>query len=998
MSGMNRSHAAEDEHAEFVHNLYAAARHLERAGRLASKMAVIGHILDLRHGAGAGGSDLSDDQDAAFGSSAPRAPQRQILARIAQEVRPGESYELCFHARDLDMLEDRFAFVVPGFFDAAGHDLPAAGNMASSEHAGQYRYLEAEAPASGDYARATARMIVPERAVQMVIQVQRWQGGPDLGRYEVTLKRLDNAAEACAQGHIPVPVAAVPDPAQGVEPPPAGIVRYILSGVIAGGAAPGRPAGLLQLALRDAAGGALVRHLGGRFESTDSMMNTIRLSPRAVDGMIPFRLSVDLPTEAATIIWRLYSAEGQELAPRGDFRLEPLAATAGDIIAALPAGLRADGAGAGDGPARITALRQALPQGPLWQALQAGRYRLLAETVIPTSPNEWIALNCAVDLDDPLAAGARIAVAPYYFDAGGKFLEGASLTGCANMAGGGVLRLASRRDQPAGRLDIRESFVSPEGAVTAAFYVLSQDSDARVAASSAVAAAITADEVHQQIDIPAMDKERLGQAAAIAEQTRDMPVQLAIARAQSSLEPRDARLAQKVRSLSAYLADLDPNWLPSLPSQPRYEPDPQVALHLFKVIYPDESSGGAVRSNSIVEAQANAGLRPVACMPLNSPHAGTGAGNVPADGLEVVRRGGVDVWYPNYPGLDRRQIAPADLLSLETVLWNRAARVSRASLVHAASGFRGYENALKGIAIARANRIPLVYEVRSFHEHTWRPSVAPRMGGRQTLLRMRQEDRCMAMSDAVVTISQAMVANLIGRGVPQERVFFVPNAIDPFFETLADPGRVAALRAAHGIAGKRTIGYISNFSQREGHLVLLNAFSRLAAAGHDDLCLVMVGDGSQREVILAEAARRGLGGRVILPGNVSHDEVRDWYHAIDLFVVPRIADFASDYVTPLKPFEAMSQGIPVIMSDRPVTAEIAGDDRAGVFPAGDDAALAAMIERDLADPSGLRARAARAREWVMRDRVWSSVVRRYDAAYEAARQFHAERQSREGDA
>jgi len=357
-------------------------------------------------------------------------------------------------------------------------------------------------------------------------------------------------------------------------------------------------------------------------------------------------------------------------------------------------------------------------------------------------------------------------------------------------------------------------------------------------------------------------------------------------------------------------------------------------LHLLKVICPDESSGGAVRSTATLEAQVGIGLRPVACMPLSAPRPADIAPDHP-DGVIERMRGGVSVNYLHYPALVPKQITPADQLRLETRLHDRVLKRTRASLIHAASGFRGYENALKGLALARANDLPLVYEVRSFHEHTWRPITATHMGDTLTDLRIAQENRCMAGSDAVVTISRAMVDQLAQRGIAREQLFFVPNSISAEFETLAPLAQVAHLRHAHGLMGRKTVGYISNFSLREGHMVLLEAFAKLVAAGHD-LHLVLVGEGGQRRAVRKRAQKLGLENRVCLPGNVDHAQVKAWYRVIDLFVVPRIADFASDYVTPLKPFEAMSQNVPVLMSDRPVTAEIAGENeaRAGVFAAG----------------------------------------------------------------
>jgi len=254
----------------------------------------------------------------------------------------------------------------------------------------------------------------------------------------------------------------------------------------------------------------------------------------------------------------------------------------------------------------------------------------------------------------------------------------------------------------------------------------------------------------------------------------------------------------------------------------------------------------------------------------------------------------------------------------------------------------------------------------------------------------------MAGADAVVTISEAMVDNLAARGVPEDKLFFVPNAISEEFTTLSKPAQVRALRKRLGITGKTVIGYISNFSEREGHAVLLAAFASLIRDGHD-MVLVLPGDGPQHGEIARKAHRLGLTDRVLQPGNVDHAEIKTWYRMLDLFVVPRIEDFASDYVTPLKPYEAMSQGVPVLMSDRPVAKEIAGADgsRADLFPTGDSAALAALIRDRLADPDTTARRAAAARRWVLKERVWSRVAQRFDAIYDSARKAHAQRRKGE---
>jgi glycosyltransferase involved in cell wall biosynthesis len=589
------------------------------------------------------------------------------------------------------------------------------------------------------------------------------------------------------------------------------------------------------------------------------------------------------------------------------------------------------------------------------------------------------------------------AVGPYcYFKASAEGdSDMASLPGHATLANVGPVRYASAEGLKRGEIVFQEAFLTPANAASAAFYVAALDGqmDATITALSAIG--VKPDAIHENLRTSNLDLAQINQQMQIANRTRDLPAQRMLAAALSAYHPTDPRAAHRARALTDNMTELSPDWSPPLPAQPVYAQDPSVILHLFKTIYPDENTGGAIRSKAIVETQAARGLHPVACMPLNAFHAG--AKPLQEDGLYEVERNGARVYYSHYPGLNRKQIGAATLLSLETALANRVLQSRKAGMIHASSGFRGYENALKGLTLARTNNLPWVYEVRSFHEHTWRPLEALHYGDRMTKLRTLQENRCMMAADAVVTISQAMAQILLERGVPENRLFVVPNAIDPVFETFPVQDDIFRLRQQHGILGKTTVGYISNFSEREGHRVLLDAFTRLIANGHE-LHLVMVGDGPVRPKMLEEVRKRGLESRTVMPGNIDHSNIRAWYHMIDLFVVPRIADFASDHVTPLKPFEAMSQGVPMIISERPVTAEIAGNasERAAVFPAGDPVALAGLIEAELADRTRLLERAEAARSWVMSERVWSNVIKNYDHIYEAARHVHSERTQTRG--
>lgn len=467
----------------------------------------------------------------------------------------------------------------------------------------------------------------------------------------------------------------------------------------------------------------------------------------------------------------------------------------------------------------------------------------------------------------------------------------------------------------------------------------------------------------------------------------DMQVRLAEA---LRLRERSAQTGIALRLKRGQLAELDPKWLPLLPDRPLQDTDPKSVLHLFKTIYPLESTGGAVRNWSIVQHQCKKGLHPVvAISPARLPDE-ISAANGGRDGRFSLVREGVPIHFCHLATLERKRIPHDVMVTFETHLLAGICEQEKISLIHAASGFRGYENALKGLALAHSHHLPFVYEVRSFHEHTWTALFDGIEDTEMTRRRMEQENRCMAAADAVVTISDAMADQLEQRGIKRERIFVVPNSVEQHFLEGPDVEAVDAFRREYALGGKTVLGYISTIARREGHAVLCEAMAQLVG-GRSDLHLLLVGDGSNREDVEALVEDLGIADSVTFTGQVDHSRVAAAYAAIDLFVVPRLPDYASDHVTPMKPIEAMAMRRPLIMSDRPVSRELLGDEERGLFfKTGDAGDLARVINVAIADTKGRARRVEAARQWVEDTRLWRDNVALYDKVYAFARARHAE--------
>ena len=178
------------------------------------------------------------------------------------------------------------------------------------------------------------------------------------------------------------------------------------------------------------------------------------------------------------------------------------------------------------------------------------------------------------------------------------------------------------------------------------------------------------------------------------------------------------------------------------------------------------------------------------------------------------------------------------------------------------------------------------------------------------------------------------------------------------------------------------LGYVSTLNSYEGVEYLIEAIGELVERGHAVRGLV-VGDGPSLKSLRALARARRLAGRVIFTGRVDPSLVTRMYTLIDVFVVPRRQEATSDLVTPLKPFEAMASGIPVVVSGTTALRELVHDGEPGLtFEPENAVSLADAVEPLIEDPERRRRVGRRGREWIQAERTWDHNAELYRSIYE----------------
>jgi phosphatidyl-myo-inositol alpha-mannosyltransferase len=212
--------------------------------------------------------------------------------------------------------------------------------------------------------------------------------------------------------------------------------------------------------------------------------------------------------------------------------------------------------------------------------------------------------------------------------------------------------------------------------------------------------------------------------------------------------------------------------------------------------------------------------------------------------------------------------------------------------------------------------------------------------------------------------------------VSEAAAAFVRKRIGGAFEVIPNGVDVARFRAAvPAEVGEGTkLLFVGRLDARKGFKIAVEAF-RIAAASREDLRLIVVGDGPQRDLV--ESLPAPLRRRVLMVGAVPHVEIPAYYGACDLYLGPAIGGESFGIVL----VESMAAGLPLVASDIPGYREVVADGREGLLvPPGDAAAVAAAVDRILGDPA-LAGRLANAGLARARGYDWSAVTPRIEEIY-----------------
>lgn len=278
---------------------------------------------------------------------------------------------------------------------------------------------------------------------------------------------------------------------------------------------------------------------------------------------------------------------------------------------------------------------------------------------------------------------------------------------------------------------------------------------------------------------------------------------------------------------------------------------------------------------------------------------------------------------------------------------------------------RYYNFAGVGLIAARRLGIPCLLEVNALIVDP--PAVRKRriddaLGGP---MRRWAEWQCRS-ADRIITPLHTTVP----AGIPRTKIVELPWGAD-----VARFAAVAAARFAAPLAQRApNIVFMGSFRAWHGVSDFISAALLLVERGCD-YRFTLIGDGPERAV--AEARVAAQADRFTFTGSVPYADIPGLLAGVDIGVAPfntaphpalRAAGF---FWSPLKIYEYMAAGLPVVTAAIPPLTDVIREGREGaLFPEGDVAALAAAIQRLAANPAAARTMGMHARDRVVAQYSW----------------------------
>jgi glycosyltransferase involved in cell wall biosynthesis len=231
-------------------------------------------------------------------------------------------------------------------------------------------------------------------------------------------------------------------------------------------------------------------------------------------------------------------------------------------------------------------------------------------------------------------------------------------------------------------------------------------------------------------------------------------------------------------------------------------------------------------------------------------------------------------------------------------------------------------------AASSLKRRPFIFELRDIWPESVRAVGA--MQSSKTLDMFEAIEMFLyRRASRIISVTHSFKDTLARRGINPEKIHVVTNGVDParFSPMQKEPELLSSLR----LEGKFVVGYIGTLGMAHALETLLETAAILKQTPEaSDVRILLLGDGAEREKLIARARDMDVDNVVFLP-SVPKTMVARYWSLLDVSVVHLRKTDLFKTVVPSKIFECMAMGLPILHGVEGESANIIEKSSAGLL-------------------------------------------------------------------
>ena len=264
---------------------------------------------------------------------------------------------------------------------------------------------------------------------------------------------------------------------------------------------------------------------------------------------------------------------------------------------------------------------------------------------------------------------------------------------------------------------------------------------------------------------------------------------------------------------------------------------------------------------------------------------------------------------------------------------------------------------------AKSNDIPSVLEVNSplIEEQT------KYRGLNDSSVAEWVAKKVFSSSDKILAVSEGVASHLNSFPSSRKKIHVIPNGVNP--DRFIENKKILDSTGDEPFV----IGFVGTLKPWHGLSTLVESFE-IVHQQNSNTQLLIVGDGPEKNNLMQDLKEKNLLSAVKFTGSVPHSEIPSLLSSMDVAVAPypKIENF---YFSPLKVFEYMAAGLPVVSSNIGQLAELIQNEYCGfLYRPGDSAALSKILLRLIKDPQLRKTVGTAAKDYIIQNHTWDIVV------------------------